>query len=234
MSPFIRFPWRPKDTGSVHVCGIRDRHRDPKGCRGRKRSLAFDSLRLSTTEEPAYDLSRFAFRTDGFRLEPDVKDLKAGRVIGHLVIIDPNDATLKAMDDYTSDWNRRVAREGGAELAWQRDAGGVNVWRSVRMVFLIEKAGQNRSFTGSPLNDGAPYEKLYPEWSDAQRRDRLFTYGDLEDVGPWLVPSWIGIARWFLPDYAGLLTFETEMIETYREDGSPTGCLPVDRADRKD
>lgn len=196
------------------------------GCLEEGRRAHGSSLRLLLAERPSYDLSRFEFRSEDFRFKPDVTDLKAGRMIGRLVVINPNDATLKEMDEFTADWNKDAAQEGAAGLAWQRKAGTANVWRSVRMVFQVEKEG---SFDMKALDDAASYEKLYPEKSDAHRRDRLYTFGELEQAASAFAPSVPGLVTWILPSYAGLVTLEAEMAETYREDGSPAGCLPVEQ-----
>lgn len=197
------------------------------GCLEEGRRAHGSLMRLTATEQPSYDLSRLALRSDGFRFTPDVTDLKAGRLIGRIVITGPNDATLEAMDDFTSDWNRDAANGGG--LGWKRDKGTPNVWRSGRMVFQVEREDGDIGFEMNALDDAAPYEKLHPKRSDAHRRDRLFSFRELEAIADSFVSSPSGLVKWFLPSYSGSVVLEADIMETYREDGSLAGCLPVGR-----
>lgn len=197
------------------------------GCLEEGRRAHGSSFSLVAVKRPSYDLSRLALRNEGFRFTPDVSDLKAGRLIGRIVITNPNDATLEAMDDFTSDWNKDPASGGG--LGWKKDKGTPNVWRSGRMVFQVEREDGDIEFEMKALDDAAPYEKLHPKRSDAHRRDRLFSFRELETVADSFVSSPSGLVKWFLPSYSGLAVLEAEMVETYREDGSLAGCLSVGR-----
>lgn len=195
---------------------------------------------LLAVNRPVFDLATFKFTHDRLRFVFTKDDktgfdaLRAGRFIGRMVMRNPNDATLAGMDDLTSKWNRDIARNhAGKGLDWKRDPAASNVWRSARLVFLnfrIEGYGGNaKMFKVHPLDEQKAYGRLYRQEDDSYRRDHLLRFSDLvlfpQKVAPSLSPS--GFFSLFLPAYQGQATFETEVVETYRPDGSLAGCLPV-------